>query len=183
MTLAILKGGLIMFRQLFLIGRKAVLAAACLLLADSAANAQQGYFMQLQSQGGSGGGSSGRSYFRPRIVSPTYEEDRYYGRAYYSPPVVSQSFISGTDQRVQIHLQVPVNARVWFDNEKTVQNGSSRDFITPPLSTGKEFSYAIRAEWTDNGHKVESTRRIRIHAGDRVSLDLSGPMVAQEAQK
>jgi len=172
-----------MFRQLFLMARKAVLAATSLLLLASAASAQQGYFMQLQSQGWSGGGSSGRSYSRPRFVSPTYEEDRYYGRAYYSPPVVSQSFISGTDQRVQIHLQVPVNARVWFDNEKTVQNGSSRDFITPPLSTGKEFSYAIRAEWTDNGHKVESTRRIRIHAGDRVSLDLSGPMVAQEAQK
>ena len=87
-----------MFGQLFLTGRKGVLAAVSLLLLASAASAQQGYFMQLQSQGWSGGGSSGRSYFRPRFVSPTYEEDRYYGRAYYSQPVVSQSFISGTDQ-------------------------------------------------------------------------------------
>jgi uncharacterized protein (TIGR03000 family) len=169
-----------MFRQLFLMARKAVLAATSLLLLASAASAQQGYFMQLQSQGWSGGGSSGRSYFRPRIVSPTYEEDRYYGRAYYSPPVVSQSFISGTDRRVQIHLQVPVNARVWFDNEKTVQTGSSRDFITPPLPTGSDYSYAVRVEWTENGRKVESTRHIRIRAGDRVSLDLNRPALAQK---
>jgi len=188
MTLAILKGGLIMFRQLFLIGRKAVLAAACLLLADSAANAQQGYFMQMQSQGWSGGGSYRRSYDRPRLAYPRFQENftpevqPYYGRSFVSPSF-PENFISDLDQRVQIHLKVPASARVWFDDDKTVQTGSSRDFITPPLPTGKEFSYAIRAEWTDNGHKVESTRRIRIHAGDRVSLDLSGPMVAQEAQK
>jgi uncharacterized protein (TIGR03000 family) len=167
-----------MFRQLFLIGRKAVLAAACLLLADSAANAQQGYFMQLQSQGWSGGGSSGRSYARPRYVAPRYEENSYGGRIYYSQPVVSPSFIPEVDQRVQIHLQVPASARVWFDDEKTVQTGSSREFISPPLSTGTEYSYAIRAEWTDNGQKVESARRIRIHAGDRVSLDMTKPTLA-----
>src|SRR5438309_11984499 len=110
-----------MFRQWFLMARKAVLAATSLLLVASAASAQQGYFMQLQSQGWSGGGSSGRSYFRPRFVSPSYED----GRTYYPQPF-SQSFSSGADQRVQIHLQVPANAGVWFDDEKTVQTGSSR---------------------------------------------------------
>jgi uncharacterized protein (TIGR03000 family) len=167
-----------MFRQLFLIGRKAILAAASLLLIASAANAQQGYFLQLQSQGWSGGSSSGRSYFRPRYVAPRYEENSYGGRIYYSQPVVSPSFIPEVDHRVQIHLEVPASARVWFDDEKTAQTGSSRDFITPPLSTGTEYSYAIRAEWTENGHKVESARRIRIHAGDRVSLDMSKPTLA-----
>jgi uncharacterized protein (TIGR03000 family) len=92
--------------------------------------------------------------------------------------VVSPSFIPEVDQRVQIHLQVPASARVWFDDEKTVQTGSSREFISPPLSTGTEYSYAIRAEWTDNGQKVESARRIRIHAGDRVSLDMTKPTLA-----
>jgi len=169
-----------MFRQLFLMARKAVLAATSLLLLASAASAQQGYFMQLQSQGWSGGGSSGRSYSRPRFVSPTYEEDRYYGRAYYSPPVVSQSFIAEVDRRVHIHLQVPANAGIWFDGEKTIQTGSFREYVTPPLPTGSDYSYAVRVEWTENGRKLESTRHIRIRAGDRVSLDLSRPALAQK---
>jgi uncharacterized protein (TIGR03000 family) len=169
-----------MFRQLFLTGRKAVVAMACLLLIASAASAQQGYFKQLESQGKYGGGSYGRSYFRSRFVSPKYEESWYDGRTYNLQPVVSESFISGTDQRVQIHLQVPNNARVWFDGEKTVQTDSSRDFITPPLPTGIDYSYAVRVEWTENGRKVESTRHILIRAGDRVSLDLRKPTLAQE---
>jgi len=169
-----------MFRQLFLMARKAVLAATSLLLLASAASAQQGYFMQLQSQGWSGGGSSGRSYSRPRFVSPTYEEDRYYGRTYYSQPVVSQSFIAEVDHRVHIHLQVLANAGIWFDGEKTIQTGSFREYVTPPLPTGKDYTYAVRVEWTENGRKLESTRHIRIRAGDRVSLDLSRPALAQK---
>jgi uncharacterized protein (TIGR03000 family) len=167
-----------MFRQWFLIGGKAALAAAGLLLSVSAASAQQGYFKQLESQGW-GGGSSGRSYYRPQFVAPRYEENftpgNSYGRSFVSPNVISE-----VDNRVRIHLQVPANARVTFDGEKTAQTGSSRDFITPPLPSGKEFSYAVRAEWTENGQKMESTRSIMIHAGDRVSLDLSKPTLARK---
>jgi uncharacterized protein (TIGR03000 family) len=180
-----------MSRQWFLIGQKAVLAAAGLLLAATTASAQQGYFKQLEAQGW--GGSSGRSYYRPRVVSPRYEENPYYGRtyvypfqdnwngsSYYGGPVVSSSSISGLDHRVQIHLQVPASARVWFDDEKTNQTGSTRDFISPPIPSGKEFSYAIRAEWTENGQKVESSRHIRVQAGDRLSVDMSKPTLARK---
>jgi uncharacterized protein (TIGR03000 family) len=187
-----------MFRQWFLIGGKAALAAAGLLLTVSAASAQQGYFKQLEAQGW-GGGSSGRSY-RPRYVAPRYEEnftpgnssygrsyvypfqeDWYNGRTYYHQSVVSPSVISEADQRVRIHLVVPANASVSFDGEKTAQTGSARDFVTPPLPSGKEFRYAVRAEWTENGQKMESTRSIMIHAGDRVSLDMSKPTLARKA--
>ena len=177
-----------MFRQWFLMGRMAVLAAASLLLAASAASAQQGYFKQLESQGWSGGGfsgrSSGRSYYRDsnygRSFVYPFQEDWYNGRTYYGHSVVSPSSISGVDQRVRIHLQVPASASVSFDDEKTNQTGSSRDFITPPLPNGKEYSYAVRVEWTENGQKMESTRRISIHSGDRVSLDMSKPTLARK---
>jgi uncharacterized protein (TIGR03000 family) len=78
-------------------------------------------------------------------------------------------------------LQVPADARIWFDNEETVQTGSSRDFITPPIPTGGQYTYAIRVEWTENGRQVESTRRIKVQAGDRVELDLRMPTLAQAA--
>jgi uncharacterized protein (TIGR03000 family) len=154
-----------MFRQWFLMGRMAVLAAATLLTAASVGSAQEngGYFKYLQSQGWYGNRSN--SYYRQPDVSPRFEN--------YTNPVV--------DQKARIHLEVPTSARVWFDNEKTTQTGSSRDFITPPLPTGTKYTYAIRVEWTENGHKVESTRRVSFQAGAHVDLDLTKSAVAQAA--
>jgi uncharacterized protein (TIGR03000 family) len=80
-------------------------------------------------------------------------------------------------------LQVPAGARIWFDNQETVQTVSSRDFITPPLPTGTKYTYAILAEWTENGHKVESTRRVSFQPGAQVDLDLTRPTMAQLESK
>ncbi len=156
-----------MFRQWFLMGRIAVLAAAALLTAASVGSAQEngGYFKYLESQGWYGNRSN--SYYRQPNVSPRFDN--------YSNPVV--------DQKARIHLQVPAGASLWFDNEKTAKTGSSRDFITPPLPTGTNYTYAIRVEWTENGRKVESTRRVSFQTGAQVDLDLTKPVMAQTALK
>jgi uncharacterized protein (TIGR03000 family) len=152
------------------------------LFAASVASAQQGYFKQLESQGW----SNGRSYSGERSVFPRSQENftpevgYSYGRSFVSPRFQENPI---SDQRVRIHLQVPASARVWFDNEKTIQTGSAREFITPPLPAGREYTYAVRAEWTEDGRKMESTRTIRIHAGDRVNVDLSRPAVAANPTK
>src|SRR5262249_39123276 len=100
-----------------------------------------------------------------------------YGQS-FAAPRLQENPISAVDQRVHIHLQVPASARVWFDDEKTGQTGSSREFITPPLPTSKEYTYVVRAQCTENGRKQESTRHRRIDTGDRVDLDLSRPSLA-----
>ena len=166
-----------MLRRWFLMGRGAVLAAATLLTAVSAGAAQEngGYFKQLEAQGWYGNGGNGsNSYYRQ---PPRFRTYSYYRQPYVSPSEYYSSAV--VDQRARIHLQVPLGARVWFDNEKTAQTSSSRDFITPPLPAGREYSYTVRVEWTENGDKRESTRRIGIHAGDRVSLDMSNPTLAR----
>jgi uncharacterized protein (TIGR03000 family) len=78
------------------------------------------------------------------------------------------------DGRVLINVRVPLDAEVWFDDQKTSQTGAFRSFITPALNPDHDFVYHIRAHWTENGRAVEKTRRIDVHAGDRLFVNFLG---------
>jgi uncharacterized protein (TIGR03000 family) len=78
---------------------------------------------------------------------------------------------------VQIDLQVPADARVWFDGEKTSQTGTQRQFVTPPLIQGREYTYEVRAAWKEGGRDVTESRHLSFRAGDRVSAPI--PAAAQ----
>ena len=39
----------------------------------------------------------------------------------------------------------------------------------------KEFSYDIRARWTENGQQVDRHRKVTFHAGDRLMVNLMAP--------
>jgi uncharacterized protein (TIGR03000 family) len=81
----------------------------------------------------------------------------------------------GTDNRVIITTQVPPNAEIWFDDQKTAQTGPFRSFISPPLNEDRNFVYHIRARWTENGKQVEKDRRLEVHPGDRLFVAFTQP--------
>src|SRR5208282_4928897 len=69
-------------------------------------------------------------------------------------PVTSQSFYNAPEQdnrAVQVRLRVPTGARIWFEDVPTVQTGTARQFISPPLTAGKAYVYHIRAQWNEGG--------------------------------
>lgn len=72
-----------------------------------------------------------------------------------------------------IRLRVLENAQVWIDGNATSQTGTSRPFVTPALDPGKDYSYEIRARWTDDGRTVEQTRKITVQSGDRMTVNLT----------
>lgn len=78
------------------------------------------------------------------------------------------------DGQVLINVRVPPDAEVWFDDQKTSQTGPIRSFITPALNPDQDFVYHIRARWTENGRQVDKTRRIDVHAGDRLFVNFVG---------
>jgi uncharacterized protein (TIGR03000 family) len=82
------------------------------------------------------------------------------------------------DNQVLISVRVPSNAEIWFDDQKTTQTGSFRTFISPPLESDHNFMYHIRARWTENGQPVEKTRRVDVHAGDRLLVNFFNPRQA-----
>jgi uncharacterized protein (TIGR03000 family) len=76
-----------------------------------------------------------------------------------------------SDNKAYIWLSVPADAQVWFDDNKTKQTGEFRHFYTVPLTPGKPHVYVLRIRWMKDGKPVERTRRITVHARDRIHLD------------
>jgi uncharacterized protein (TIGR03000 family) len=86
-----------------------------------------------------------------------------------------RNYTPGREGVAHIRLHVPADADVWFDDTPTKQTGVLRVFTSPPLPPGKRFVYDVRVRWTKDGRSTEVTRRIPVHAYDRVTLDLTRP--------
>jgi uncharacterized protein (TIGR03000 family) len=137
-----------------------VIAGAWLLLATQPASAQFG----PGQQGPLANRDSGYSSYAP---------SRY--QTYYYPPAAPaayQSFYRGSQANgsVLIRMRVPENAQVWFDDRPTTRQGTERDFVSPPLSAGRYFTYRVRVQWMEGGRPVSEERNVTVSAGDRVDL-------------
>ena len=75
----------------------------------------------------------------------------------------------------KIHVLLPADATLTFDGAPTKSTSGVRDFITPPLTTGKDFSYDLRAHLVRNGESVIIERRVTVRAGRETVADLNLP--------
>jgi uncharacterized protein (TIGR03000 family) len=85
-------------------------------------------------------------------------------RSFYSP---SQS---GTDAMIKVEVPDP-NARVFFDDAPTRQQGMERIFTSPPLDPNKTYTYTIRATWMENGKEVNRSKDVQVQAGRTAMVD------------
>jgi uncharacterized protein (TIGR03000 family) len=130
-----------------------------------------------------GTSSPGRSLYG--VPSPTYYPAYQYYVVPGSNPVVARNPMSlATEEEQEVRansasilVQVPANAEIWFDNSKTKSTGSLRTFVSPPLESGKTFTYVIHARWTDSSGKViDQTKRVEVQAGQRSRADFTSPV-------
>jgi uncharacterized protein (TIGR03000 family) len=197
-----LKGGTDMFRKL--LSRMGILALAAigLLLVAGPAKAQQGWPLQgsnwsyhFGASQSSSGGNYSRSYSSPSYSSPTYYSRSYYSPSYYAVSPSSfgsyrsyyygssgagDYYITSTAESPQkrparINLQVPSDAKIWFDDSQTNQTGASRSFESPPLPADRDYSYQVRIQWKQDGKDVSEDRKIIVHSGDVINLTLGSP--------
>src|SRR5262249_19442551 len=135
-------------------------------------------------------------YSYPYYLYPSYYSDLYYPQysasypssvlpdAYYDttprlppdyaplmPPAAGAA--AAADASVHIAVRVPADAEFWVDSVKTKQTGEVRQFVSPPLSSGQEYTYELTARWTENGKEVTRTRQILVHAGERGGVDFT----------
>jgi len=94
---------------------------------------------------------------------------------YYSPSLVEgEEAPANAANRAFIQVQVPANAEVWIEGDKTSQTGPNRAFASPPLQTGKSFTYDVRARWTGaDGKAVDRTKQVKVQAGQRSTVSFS----------
>jgi uncharacterized protein (TIGR03000 family) len=76
-----------------------------------------------------------------------------------------------------IHVRVPENAQVFFDDTPTTQTGRDRMFATAPLDSGKNYTYTISARWTENGQERRDSRTVRLNLGGTVDVDFTAPVL------
>lgn len=79
------------------------------------------------------------------------------------------------DAGTRITVRVPPDAEVWVDGQKMRQTGNARQFIVPPLEPDRDYHYAIRARWAEDGRVVERTREVTVRAGDRLAVSFLSP--------
>jgi uncharacterized protein (TIGR03000 family) len=120
-----------------------------------------------------------------------YYDDSYYPDTsdYYSTPVPDEDYSYAQDDRapvtpparntalITVHVPDP-DAVLWFNGVQTTQRGTERLFESPGLEPGRAFAYTIRAHWMANGQEVEQSRRIEVHAGDRLTAEFPVPRSA-----
>jgi len=77
---------------------------------------------------------------------------------------------------VMFGVRVAANAELWFEGSKTSQDGPFRVFESVPLKPGVDYSYEIRARWTENGKEFDQTRKLTVRAGDHVAINFTPPV-------
>jgi uncharacterized protein (TIGR03000 family) len=117
--------------------------------------------------------------------SPSYYSGDYYSSpsttySYPAPSYGSPSYSYGAMAReerantAQVDVRVPdPNAEIWIEGSKTQQRGTLRLFESPPLNPDKNYTYDIRARWTENGREVERTKTVPVRANERANVDFS----------
>lgn len=86
-----------------------------------------------------------------------------------------------TPNSAHLQLVVPENAEVLVEGNKTATTGTIREFVSPPLTPGKNMIYAITVRYTDaGGNAIEESRSLRVHANDQLRIDCTKSAPAEQ---
>ncbi len=98
------------------------------------------------------------------------------------PPVAAPGVAAGNqtppppDNAAHLQLLVPQNAEVVFNGDATTQTGTTREFVSPPLTPGKVYDYTVLVRYTGaDGKPVSDRRVIHVRANDWFSVDFTRP--------
>jgi uncharacterized protein (TIGR03000 family) len=104
-------------------------------------------------------------------LSTTVAPDYSAGLASAAPLTVSSP--APVDNSSIVTVNVPADAKVWFDGTETMGTGTVREFQSPGLTPGTKYHYDVKATWMENGKPVTQTRQVNVAAGARVNVDFA----------
>jgi uncharacterized protein (TIGR03000 family) len=111
-------------------------------------------------------------YSAPAYTAPTYAAPAYVVPAIVAttpatyPPVVA-------GEPTLIHVHVPANATVYFDDNLTKQSGADRYYRTPSLAGNRPLTYEVSARWQENGKEHVERRVVRFLPGQTIEVDFT----------
>jgi uncharacterized protein (TIGR03000 family) len=127
---------------------------------------------------GYGGYSSPYYSYSPYYSAPIYSD------GYATAPITSYPSFYPSDtaaqpatdgSRAYVHVRVPGNAQVLFNNAPTEQSGPDRTFVTPQLDPNQQHSYDVTAQWMENGQQRRESRTVRVTPGQTTNANFMSP--------
>jgi uncharacterized protein (TIGR03000 family) len=92
---------------------------------------------------------------------------------YYNPGMNLNQGNQGN--QATIIVQLPADATLTVDGERTQSTSGTRVFVSPPLEPGKKYQYNLRAEVNRDGRRETTSRTVDVRAGQtsEVNIDFS----------
>jgi uncharacterized protein (TIGR03000 family) len=81
-------------------------------------------------------------------------------------------------EEASLSVKLPADARLYVDGVLCPLDSSERNFETPPLEKGKQFTYTLKAEVVRDGKTLSETKRVPVEAGQQVSVEFGNLTVA-----
>jgi uncharacterized protein (TIGR03000 family) len=81
--------------------------------------------------------------------------------------------VAPATDRATITVKLPPGAALYVDDRRSPSTEAVRRFSTPPLPTGREFAYLLKAEVVRNGQTETLTQKVPFRAGERVEVDFT----------
>jgi uncharacterized protein (TIGR03000 family) len=82
---------------------------------------------------------------------------------------------------VRLNVMLPSESTLYIQGVRMDQTGSFREFVSPPLVPGEDYTYNLHATWSENGRPVSRNEVVRVHGGERIDVDLMrGPARSEE---
>ena len=88
---------------------------------------------------------------------------------------------TGTRGAVVVHL--PADARLYAGDKLLAMTGTERQFVTPALPNGQEFTYRFRVEYDRDGETISVTKRVAVRPGSTASVEFSDLATARPTPK
>jgi uncharacterized protein (TIGR03000 family) len=112
--------------------------------------------------------------YRSRGLHPWYSYRSYYDWTSPSEPAKPPKRPK-PEPTAHITIKVPAGAEIWFDDTKMTETGPVRQFYTPPLERGREYSYQVRLRWQQEGRPLTQTHEVVVTAGSHIIVDFTQP--------
>jgi len=159
-----------------------------LLAAGTAAAQNQGYSVWAQRNGAGStppaySSGPGNRYEGYRSIDALSDYSRYtdpyasgYGGRVNNDFTVTRNTAIPEPVRSPATIEVRLpnhQAQIAFDGHRTASQGSQRLYATPALKAGAEYYYDVTATWTENGRQVKEDRRVKVTAGQVVTVDFA----------
>jgi uncharacterized protein (TIGR03000 family) len=116
----------------------------------------------------------GYNYGQPMYGGTTTYPNQGGMQSYYFTPGMAGMSAQGNEATIIANL--PADATLTIDGERTQSTGGTRMFVSPPLQPGKTYQYTLRAEVNRDGRRETTSRTVDVQAGrtTNVNIDFSG---------